>query len=1100
MNKILIFLTCFFLSTLTVTGEVMICPNGIIKLGKTTLNARHYNLQWRSTIQPENAAGMGSDGGELRAPWKLFDGTQAEFFEKISRDGANGYKIDYRFKSVHPADTANLSVELKLPIDDFINTGAIVNGKKVMFPGALGKAIFFNAADANQMEFSLPDGRLIVEFPSKRVVEFIDGRTWNQNVYSVRISFERPHGKITDSNAPMLLRFLPYKTTAIDLASVVNRDFADEVPGDGRGGWTDQGPDNDLRSLTQNSVKYGALDFPVCKSADGNRHCLAVAGKNRTGYPRTVSVKMHGEKGKTLALLHTMSWQPAGGTAAGKLTVRYQDGTNQVISIVSGVDLYDWWNPARQSNGVVAWHGSNPACGSIGLYASTFAIKENPIASLTFDATGDNPVWLTVGALLIDQSIEFPRSEPFTYKRNAEWRPLAYDRSVEKGSALDFSFLVDAPAGKYGRIQIDANGKYRFEKQDNPVRFYGANICFHALYMSKKECDMIADRLTRIGYNAVRIHHFDRDVVDRKNRSDSGHILPEQLDKLDYLIYALKSHGIYITTDVFTARIPAADEFPGLPPLRDGYAYKAMAMISPDVRAKLKTWTREVFTHKNPYTGLSWGEDPVFIGISILNENSIFFVMNSRINSEVRKFYETEFEKRCKERGIELTRENRTVKFNEFCQEVYLAYYQEMSAFLREIGVKAPLTDQNFMQSPNYNHARMQYDYVDNHIYWDHPRPLGGGLTPVQFCNYSGLRAELQAPRMIMPSRIYGKPFTVTEYDFPYPNRFRAEGAPVFGAYAAMQGWDAVYRFCYSGGAKRALSEVSIEAFDVANDVIRILSERIAAAFFVRGDVSESGKTFVVAVPEDVTTTQWQDYPYNAEMLGFYGKIGSVECSSSGVCTPALPQNTNAIFALSETAVPRPTPHVPVFKGVKTPAKTIFDSGIMPTKDYGVIRSSTGELTADFRKHTFAAATPRSEALVLPKGETRRGNLLSAKSIDTFSVVSAIAVDNHMLKDSARILLLHLTDVQLEGLTFSAPDLRIVTRWPQGQLIGKKGKAEVALKLDRANRKLYALSASGRRLATITLVRQGNEYLFTADTFCVKDDVVFAYELVKEDK
>lgn len=1095
MNRIILF-GIGFLVAFQLRGEVVIRPDGIIQLGKATLSARHYTPQWRSAIQPENVSGMGAAGGELRVPWKLFDGTQAEFFEKISRQGDGSYKIDYQFNSAVPVETANLSVELKLPVDDLINTVALVNGQPLRFPAELGEAIFLTRKDVRSLEVNLPDGKLQLEFPAPRVVEFLDCRTWNQSIYNVRISFERPYGKITASQAPMRLRFTAFETTPIDLSGAVNRDFADETANDGKGGWTDQGPLNDLRALTLDAVKIGPLNFPITKSAGGR--CLAVAGKNRAGFPQSVSVKMNGEKGKMIALLHALAWQPPAGTTTGKLTIRYQDGSTQEIKVVSGNDLYDWWNPSRQPNGMVAWRGSNASNSEIGLFASLYPIQEKPIASLTFQAVGENPIWLTVGAALLNQTFSFPHSEPFTYKRNADWRAFSYDRSVEKNSALDFSFLLDAPAGKYGRLEVGPDGNFQFENQRKPVRFYGANICFWALYMSKADCDMVAERLARIGYNAVRLHHFDRDVVDRQDTENSGKIIAEQLDKLDYLIYALKSRGIYITTDVFTARLPGKDEFPDLPAMPEGYAYKAMAMISPEVREKLKIWTKEIFTHKNPYTGMSWGEDPAFIGISILNENSIFFILDGRVNSEVRRFYETEFEKRWSERGIALTRENRKAEFCKFLQEVYQEYYEEMSAFLRDIGVKAPLSDQNFMNSPAYTHARMQYDYVDNHLYWDHPRPLGNGLTPVQFCNYSALRDTLQNPRMLMPTRIYGKPFTVTEYDFCYPNRFRAEGAPIYGAYAALQGWDGVYRFCYSGGLKRALSEVSIEPFDVANDVIRILSERIALAFFVRGDVAEAGDAFVVTVPEDVTTVQQSSYPVDPEMLGFYGRIGSVECSPTGVCTPELPKETRAVFALTENAVPKPMMDVPLFLGPGVQTDALFASGVLPWKDYKVVRSSTGELVADFNKQTFTAATKRSEALILPKGEKRTGNLLTAKSIDTFSVVSAIAVDQAELKDSARILLLHLTDIQLEGLTFKAPDLRVVTRWPQGQLLGRRGTAELSLKLREADWKLYALNANGKRIAAIPLLRRNEEYCFKADTFCVDDEVVFAYELVKE--
>ena len=105
-------------------------------------------------------------------------------------------------------------------------------------------------------------------------------------------------------------------------------------------------------------------------------------------------------------------------------------------------------------------------------------------------------------------------------------------------------------------------------------------------------------------------------------------------------------------------------------------------------------------------------------------------------------------------------------------------------------------------------------------------------------------------------------------------------------------------------------------------------------------------------------------------------------------------------------------------------------------------------------------------------------------------------MDGKPLRESQRLLLLHLTDVQLEGITFSGSDQRIVTRWPKGQLLAGKGVAEISLSLPDVSWKLYALTPSGKRIAELPITKDGNGSLkWTADTFRDPHEIVFAYEL-----
>lgn len=133
---------------------------------------------------------------------------------------------------------------------------------------------------------------------------------------------------------------------------------------------------------------------------------------------------------------------------------------------------------------------------------------------------------------------------------DADWAPFDYTLDIKPGSVFDFSFMADAPAGKYGPVIVAPNGHFEFKNKPGlHATFWGVNICTQALYMDKDRVDQVADRLMRSGYNVVRIHHFDRDLL--KPNQNSYDIDPAQLDKLEYFISVLEKRGIYINFDLY---------------------------------------------------------------------------------------------------------------------------------------------------------------------------------------------------------------------------------------------------------------------------------------------------------------------------------------------------------------------------------------------------------------------------------------------------------------------------------------------------------------------------------------------------------------------
>ena len=109
---------------------------------------------------------------------------------------------------------------------------------------------------------------------------------------------------------------------------------------------------------------------------------------------------------------------------------------------------------------------------------------------------------------------------------------------------VDMSFLNPEPAGAAGSTRIE-NGRF-VDSAGNQMKLLGTNLTFGSAFPDKDASPKIAAHMRKLGINIVRFHHMDNSAAPRgiwlKDRSGFD---PEQLDKLDWIIYQLKQNGIY---------------------------------------------------------------------------------------------------------------------------------------------------------------------------------------------------------------------------------------------------------------------------------------------------------------------------------------------------------------------------------------------------------------------------------------------------------------------------------------------------------------------------------------------------------------------------
>jgi len=1085
-------------------GPCQVSPDGSFKVGGVAAKVNHFGPGWSNAFQSQGTVKADSGYPQFTSgSWTLkgslaLSAGEFSFVETLSKTSETEANYEVSVKSAKPVSSNELSLLLSLSVDEYAGREITVDGAKTALPVEFSKMGLFNSGSFQTLELLSSDAKLRFEGQGSILIQ--DDRQFNVPNYSIRIGFAPSKGEISEASFKMKITASPYDTKPVSLVKAMNMGFADDVAGDGKGGWSDQGPENDLRMIKPGLAKLGGVAFDIVDPAkNGGCSCVVFGADRIPGLAKSASVDAGGLSAKYLCVLHALAWPPSGKVKIGTIAVSYQDGSKKEVPVISSMDVGNWWSPNGIENGQVVWTGENKSS-YVGLYMTSYPVDAKPIDKIEFLSEG-NSEWMIVGLSGSNDKIPKTVNVPSYVVENKDWKPIEFPREVEKGSALDFSFLSDAPAGKHGRM-IVSGGKLAFEDAPaKPVRLYGVNLCFTANFLDKEVCDKLADRLAGCGYNTVRFHHYDKQA-SAKDEPGTTNLDPANMDKLDYLFSALKKRGIYITTDLYVSRdikkgeIPEIDRGLTIAELAD---YKALVPILDSAMKNWEEFSKSLLNHVNPYTGLAWKDDPALVLLSLVNENNIASCWNR--SPEIKAMYEAKFAQWLAAKGMkEPASGERESLFSSFLSDTYNAAYARQKAFLLSLGVKTPFTDQNMCSDLPLTLMRDNYDYVDNHFYWDHPSfPVKPWSLPSVIQNKSVIDNLAPVPGTSFPTRVFGKPFTITEFNWAFPCAYRAESGAITGAYAALQDWDGLYRFAYSHSSKSIVNDSTSNYFDVATDPLTIMSDRIGVLLFTRRDVESSSLEIPIAVSQ-AWKGKMASYPRLSWQLGLLGKIGSVvECDGKF----ALPAGAKACVALDQS----------IPDGVKSVDFSSKDAGAAQVSElkgacgFGKgefdvegkrVRSSTGELEIDGKARTFKAVTPRSETFVLCDKGSLEGSSVSVENRGSAATVFVAALDGKSVKDSSRLLVLHLTDVMNSKIKFS--DRKMTVLESSGTLPHLVRRGEAALKISLAPGsapKVYAIDLAGVRMEeTQSSFSQDGSLSFVADTFASKAPCM-AYEIVR---
>ena len=433
--------------------------------------------------------------------------------------------------------------------------------------------------------------------------------------------------------------------------------------------------------------------------------------------------------------------------------------------------------------------------------------------------------------------------------------------AVVPGSALDLSpSFPQLPLVEADRLQID--GEHFRTVGGAAPRLLCATLALGPSvggYPKADDADRYALELRRRGYNLARFVFVDAALMTgRKLDFDFD---PIQLDRLFYLLAALKKQGVYWMIDGLTSPNGAMGD---VQPHRWVRKYRLDLEVfwSDAAGAHWRTLVKDLWGRRNPYTGLSTLADPALMGVILVNENNLRFLQHSeaphpelakRFGIWIRAHAEQDDGLRRRWSLNESGLPDSALFQSEFHQagsgsagkdmdafltELELDAFKRLSQSIRDMGYAGPVTMFNVWNGRQANATRSGLPWVDMHNYHDLPTQYTDPGSRI--LNTSSLIGAMPMLTEFTGGRVRGKPFTASEYGQPFWNSYRHEAGLTIPLAAAAMGWAAICRFAENSvnldyGA-RTPRERLMTPFMIGLDPIARAGELTAALLYRRGD------------------------------------------------------------------------------------------------------------------------------------------------------------------------------------------------------------------------------------------------------------------------
>ncbi len=365
-----------------------------------------------------------------------------------------------------------------------------------------------------------------------------------------------------------------------------------------------------------------------------------------------------------------------------------------------------------------------------------------------------------------------------------------------------------------------------------------------------------------------------------------------------------------------------------------------------------------------------------------------------------------------------------------FLRDTEVAYWKGMCEYLhRELGVKMPVTGTAVgYTTPDI--AAETVDFVDSHAYWRHPQFPGRPWDPENWL----IRPDVMVgtpERSTVPTlaarRVFGLPYTVTEYNHPSPHRYEAEGFPLIALWGSYQAWDGVFTFTYASGERWEIDHFP-NFFSIAGNPVKMAVQPACSHMVVGGAIRPSSR----ALPTRTTPEQ-----------RLHDILSSQAWSLGG-----YPEGLDPL-AWQEALLGHALTDAPVSAGSGAGSDLGWEVGDDGRGLVSYAADSCAGLIGFGEGRTLA-----TEGLSLTPGPT---------SLDGFSVVMIDSVDGQHLGREGRYLITAVARCVNPGMVWNERGDSVGRNWGHGPSLCEGVPCRLEVRRRAESVRLFALSPDGTR-------------------------------------